>query len=79
MWLTGKVVTPTLTAGTFGLLPKFFANIGRGMNHAIHETFEGVRDSKRHWNPKKRNLKPWKFSKTLESFGKAFSWNKKGK
>lgn len=76
LWYAGKVALP-LGGGVFSLLPKFFANIGRGMNHAIHETFEGIRDSKWHWNPKKWNLKPWKFSKTQEAFGKAFSWNKK--
>lgn len=72
----GKVAAPI--TGGLSLLPKFFANVGRGINHAIHETFEGIRDSKWHWNPRKWNLKPWKFSKTQEAFGKAFSWNKKG-
>lgn len=79
LWFGGKFAMPTLTAGTWSLFPKFFANVGRGLNHVIHETFEGIRDSKWHWNPKNWNLKTWKFSKTKESFGKAFSRNKKGK
>jgi len=74
----GKVAAPTMTAGVWSLMPKFFANVGRGMNHALVETAEGIRDSKRHWNPKKRNLKPWRYAKTKESFLKAVSWNKKG-
>lgn len=78
LWVGGKVAAP-LGGGVFSLLPKFFANIGRGMNHFMHETTEGIRDSKRHWNPKNRNFRPWKYSKTKEAFGKAFSWNKKGK
>ncbi|MBP6910290.1 hypothetical protein KBC03_01695 [Patescibacteria group bacterium] len=59
-------------------MPKFVANVNRGINHFIHEAFEGVRDSKFKRNPMKWNLKSWKFSKTKEAFTKAFSWNKKG-
>lgn len=76
LWGAGKVAVPV--TGGLSLLPKFFANVGRGMNHAIHETFEGIRDSKFHFNPMKWNLKSWKFSKTKEAFRKAFGWNVKG-
>lgn len=78
MWRGGKIAAPTLTAGVWSVFPKFFANVGRGLNHVYHETLDGIRDSKWHWNPKNWNLKPRKYSKTKESFAKAFSWNKKG-
>ena len=77
LWFAGKVAAPTLTAWVWSIAPKFFANISRGANHFLHEAAEGLRDSKWHRNPKNRNLKPWKFSKTREAFAKAFSSNKK--
>jgi len=42
----------------------------------VHETFEAVKESKRHRNPKNRNLKTFKYSKTKEAVKRAFSWNK---
>jgi len=59
-----------------GVLPKFGANLGRWFNHLVHETFEAVKESKRHRNPKNRNLKTFKYSKTKEAVKRAFSWNK---
>ena len=64
-------------AGGIPIIPKFMANLTRGINHAVHETFEGIRDSKRHRNPKKWNLKTFKYSKTKEGFQRAFSRDKK--
>jgi hypothetical protein len=59
-----------------GTLPKFSANASRGIHHVIHETLDAVKDSKRHRNPKKRNFNTFKYKKTKEAFGRAFSWDK---
>lgn len=64
-------------AGGIPIIPKFMANLTRGINHAVHETFEGIKDSKWHRNPKKWNLKTFKYSKTKEGFQRAFSRDKK--
>lgn len=58
---------------------KFGHNILRGVWHAPIELAESVRDAKWHWNPKNWDMKRLKFSKTKESFLKAFGWNRKGK
>jgi len=50
-------------------------NYFRSGDNLRHETVEGIKNSKWHRNPRKRNFKTFKYPKTREAFRRSFHWD----
>jgi hypothetical protein len=79
LWFLGKFVGINPATWNITPVPKFGIHVNNGISLAIEETLQGVKNSKRHWNPKNWNLKSFNYAKTKEIFNKAFKWNHKNK